>query len=208
MTDREGSGKTNATGRKASAKTSENKTSEKRGGARAPAAERPAAAEKAGRAAARKSAAAKEPATPVTLRIGEAAERAGVSSRTLRWYEERGLLVPTGYSVGGARRYSEDDVARLVHIRELQSLLGFDLGEIRDVLRGEDDLSGLRSEYTSGADDTRRREILLEATEINKKLRAVVRAKQERLAGMMGELETRASRYKKLLKEMDPPKAT
>jgi DNA-binding transcriptional MerR regulator len=215
MTDKEGSGKTNATGRKASAKTSEKKAPQKRGGAREPTAERPAAterppaAEKARRGAvARKSAAAKEPATPVTLRIGEAAERAGVSSRTLRWYEERGLLVPTGYSVGGARRYSEDDVARLVHIRELQSLLGFDLGEIRDVLRGEDDLSGLRSEYTSGADDTRRREILLEATEINKKLRAVVRAKQERLAGMMGELETRASRYKKLLKEMDPPEAT
>jgi DNA-binding transcriptional MerR regulator len=145
------------------------------------------------------------PAAPVTLRIGEAAERAGVSSRTLRWYEERGLLVPTGYSVGGARRYSEEDVARLVHIRELQSLLGFDLGEIRDVLRGEDDLSGLRSEYTSGADDTRRREILMEATEINKKLRAVVRGKQERLAGMMGELEARAARYKELLKEMDPP---
>ncbi len=144
--------------------------------------------------------------TPVTFRIGEAAERAGVSSRTLRWYEERGLLVPTGYSVGGARRYSEEDVARLVHIRELQSLLGFDLDEIRDVLRGEDDLSGLRSEYRSGADDARCREILLEATEINKKLRAVVRAKQERLAGMMGELEAKAATYKKLLKEMDTPR--
>jgi DNA-binding transcriptional MerR regulator len=147
-----------------------------------------------------------ETAAPVTLRIGEAAERAGVSSRTLRWYEERGLLVPTGYSVGGARRYSEEDVARLVHIRELQSLLGFDLGEIRDVLRGEDDLSGLRSEYRSGADDARRREILMEATEINKKLRAVVRGKQERLAGMMGELEAKAANYNVRLKEMDPPR--
>jgi DNA-binding transcriptional MerR regulator len=148
-----------------------------------------------------------ETAPPVTLRIGEAAERAGVSSRTLRWYEERGLLVPTGYSVGGARRYSEEDVARLVHIRELQSLLGFDLGEIRDVLRGEDDLSGLRSEYQSGADDARRREILMEATEINKKLRAVVRGKQERLADMMGELEARAANYRARLKEMAPPRS-
>jgi MerR family transcriptional regulator, repressor of the yfmOP operon len=148
-----------------------------------------------------------ETAPPVTLRIGEAAERAGVSSRTLRWYEERGLLVPTGYSVGGARRYSEEDVARLVHIRELQSLLGFDLGEIRDVLRGEDDLSGLRSEYRAGADDARRREILMEATEINKKLRAVVRGKQERLADMMGELEARAANYRARLKEMEPPRS-
>ena len=62
------------------------------------------------------------------FRIGEAAERAGVSSRTLRWYEEIGLLAPSGHSSGGARRYSEDDLTRIEHIRELQSLLGLDLG--------------------------------------------------------------------------------
>ncbi len=47
------------------------------------------------------------------LRIGEAAERAGVSCRTLRYYEELGLLVPAGHSAGGARRYTGDDVERL-----------------------------------------------------------------------------------------------
>ncbi len=139
---------------------------------------------------------------PGALRIGEAAERAGVSSRTLRWYEELGLLVPSGHSVGGARRYSEEDVDRLVHIRELQSLLGFDLGEIRDILRAEDDMAGLRTEYRSGADESRRREILLEATAINQKLRGVVSGKQERLAGMMAELEAKAASYKKRLREM------
>src|SRR5665213_3370900 len=140
------------------------------------------------------------------LRIGKAAERAGVSPRTLRWYEEIGLLAPANYSAGGARRYTEEDMGRIVHIRELQSLLGFDLGEIRDILRGEDDLAGLRSEYRSGPDDARRREILMEATEINKKLRAVVRGKQERLAGMMGELEAKAANYRARLKEMEPPR--
>ena len=59
---------------------------------------------------------------------------------------------PSGHSTGGARRYSNEDVGRIVHIRELQSLLGFDLGEIGEVLRGEDELDGLRSEYRSGAD--------------------------------------------------------
>jgi len=142
-------------------------------------------------------------ATPGLLRIGEAAERAGVSARTLRWYEEIGLMAPTDHSVGGARRYSEDDLARIVHIRELQSLLGFDLGEIRDVLRGEDDLAGLRDEYRSGPGAARRREILREAAGINARLRSVVASKQERLAGMMGELSEKASLYRKRLRELD-----
>ncbi|HWE70179.1 MAG TPA: MerR family transcriptional regulator [Acidimicrobiales bacterium] len=122
------------------------------------------------------------------LRIGMAAERAGVSPRTLRWYEEIGLLAPAGHSSGGARRYSQEDVDRIVHIRELQSLLGFDLGEIRDILRGQDDLAGLRHEYIAGADRGRQREILLEASSINDKLRAVVAGKQTRLGTMMDEL--------------------
>src|SRR5665213_1392114 len=137
------------------------------------------------------------------LRIGKAAERAGVSPRTLRWYEEIGLLAPANYSAGGARRYTEEDMGRIVHIRELQSLLGFDLGEIRDILRGEDDLAGLRDEYRSGVDPARNREILLEASAINDKLRAVVAAKQGRLDGMMAELIEKSNRYRKLLKEIE-----
>ena len=90
------------------------------------------------------------------FRIGEAAERAGVSPRTLRWYEEIGLLSPSGHTTGGARRYSEEDLTRIEHIRELQSLLGLDLGEIRDILWGEDALAGLRREYHAGAEAARR----------------------------------------------------
>jgi DNA-binding transcriptional MerR regulator len=67
------------------------------------------------------------------LRIGEAAARAAVSVRTLRYYEELGLLTPSAHSPGGARRYAEEDVARLARIRELKDLLGFDLDEVRTV---------------------------------------------------------------------------
>jgi len=141
---------------------------------------------------------------PGLLRIGEAAELAGVSPRTLRWYEEIGLLAPTGHSAGGARRYSGDDLRRIFHIRELQSLLGIDLGEIRDILHGEDALDGLRQEYRAGADLARRREILLEAKAINEKLRAVVTARQELLAIMMQRLEEQAARCVELLGHSDP----
>jgi len=143
-------------------------------------------------------------AQPQLLPIGEAAERAGVSPRTLRWYEEIGLLVPAGHSSGGARRYSQDDLGRIVHIRELQSLLGLDLGEIRDILLGEDALDGLRREYHAGAEAVRRREILLEASGINEKLRAVVARRQRHLTAMMQSLEEKSARYHQLLSELDP----
>ena len=60
-------------------------------------------------------------------RIGEIADAAGVSTRTLRYYEELGLVSPSGHSPGGARRYSDADLARVLRIRELQDLVGFNL---------------------------------------------------------------------------------
>jgi MerR family transcriptional regulator, repressor of the yfmOP operon len=137
------------------------------------------------------------------LRIGEAAEQAGVSCRTLRYYEELELLAPTGYSAGGARRYTEDDVGRLRRIRELQELLGFDLVEIRSILNGEDQLADLRSEYNSGASVERRKQILAEATKINDRLKETVRTKQGRLDEMMRELEARAKRHKVAAKNLE-----
>lgn len=147
------------------------------------------------------------PVASPRYRIGEAAERAGVSPRTLRWYEEIGLLAPSAHTSGGARRYSEDDLARIVQIRELQGLLGLDLGEIRDILQGEDALAGLRREYHRGPEAARRREILVEASAINEKLRAVVSSRQELLRAMTAALLDKANRYAELLAELDSDQA-
>jgi DNA-binding transcriptional MerR regulator len=136
------------------------------------------------------------------LRIGEAAQRVGVSARTLRYYEELGLLTPAGHSAGGARRYSEGDVARLVRIRELQELLGFDLGEIGDILRAEDHLADLRRQYQGAAGLARRRAIVAEALDVNARLRSVLRAKQDRLEEMMRGLEAKARRYRARAREL------
>lgn len=87
------------------------------------------------------------PDTAPHLRIGEAAGLAGVSTRTLRYYQELGLLTPSGKTAGGARRYSEADVARIQRIRHLQDLVGLDLNEIRTVLTAEDRLAAIRREW-------------------------------------------------------------
>lgn len=68
------------------------------------------------------------------LRISQAAERAGVSAPTIRYYEEIGLLPPPARSSAGYRRYTESAVEELRFIRKAQGL-GFSLDEIRDILQ-------------------------------------------------------------------------
>ncbi|WP_412076688.1 MerR family transcriptional regulator [Streptomyces xanthophaeus] len=63
------------------------------------------------------------------MRIGELAERAGTSTRTLRYYESRGLL-PARRDGNGYRTYDEDDLRLLRQIRMLQDF-GFELEETR-----------------------------------------------------------------------------
>ena len=89
-------------------------------------------------------------AADARYRIGEVAAETDVSTRTLRYYEELGLLTPSGHSPGGARRYSDDDVARVRRIRELQELVGFNLEEIRTIVAAEDRLGELRQEFRAG----------------------------------------------------------
>jgi DNA-binding transcriptional MerR regulator len=67
------------------------------------------------------------------MRIGEVAERTSLSLRTIRYYEEVGLVVPSARSQGGFRLYIEPDIARLELVKQMKPL-GFQLEEMRDML--------------------------------------------------------------------------
>ncbi|MFC4857806.1 MerR family transcriptional regulator [Actinophytocola glycyrrhizae] len=75
------------------------------------------------------------------MQIGEVAERTGLSLRTIRYYEEVGLVVPSARSQGGFRLYTEPDVERLELIKRMKPL-GFQLDEMRDLLAILDPQSG------------------------------------------------------------------
>ncbi len=78
------------------------------------------------------------------MQIGEVAARTELSLRTIRHYEESGLVVPSARSQGGFRLYTEADVARLMVIRRMKPL-GFTLDEMRALLAATDRLdSGAR----------------------------------------------------------------
>lgn len=70
---------------------------------------------------------------PATWKIGELAERTGLSVRTLHYYDEIGLLSPSGRTEAGHRLYAAGDVIRLQQIKSLRHL-GFSLEEVRDCL--------------------------------------------------------------------------
>jgi len=67
------------------------------------------------------------------MQIGEVAERTDLSLRTIRYYEEVGLVVPSSRSQGGFRLYTEPDIDRLNLIKKMKPL-GFQLEEMRDLL--------------------------------------------------------------------------
>jgi len=72
-------------------------------------------------------------ATLPMMHIGELADRSEMSLRTIRHYDETGLLRPSGRTVGGFRLYTERDLERLLVIRRMRPL-GFSLEEMGEVL--------------------------------------------------------------------------
>ena len=77
----------------------------------------------------------------VTMHIGELAENTGLSLRTIRHYDEVGLLKPSGRTEGGFRLYSQNDLSRLLLIRRMKPL-GYSLGEMTELLSIIDTLNG------------------------------------------------------------------
>ncbi|MGP4050374.1 MerR family transcriptional regulator [Streptomyces sp. 2A115] len=123
------------------------------------------------------------------MQIGEVAARTELSLRTIRHYEETGLVIPSARSRGGFRLYTETDVARLMVIRRMKPL-GFTLEQMRDLLAATDRLD-------SGELDTGEREALLErvrtferaAEEQVEKLRVQLARAEDFAATLRGRLE-------------------
>jgi DNA-binding transcriptional MerR regulator len=140
------------------------------------------------------------------LGIGAAAERAGVSQRALRYYQQIGLLTPCGCTPGGLRRYSEADLARVARIRQLQELLSLDLDAIAKVLNDEDRMAQIKRAYLDeGTSRVQRQELLQESLNLQLGLRAIVDAKLRGIEGFLADLDARISRTRALLDQPPEP---
>jgi MerR family transcriptional regulator, repressor of the yfmOP operon len=98
------------------------------------------------------------------LRIGEVAEMTGVTPRTIRYYEEIGLLPGASNREQGKHRcYTQGDVERINEIVRLRDLLGLSLEQLSSLLEAEAARAELRREYQEAEDPGTRRRILDEA---------------------------------------------
>ncbi|MBT2397894.1 MerR family transcriptional regulator [Streptomyces sp. ISL-100] len=121
------------------------------------------------------------------MQIGEVATRTELSLRTIRHYEETGLVTPSARSQGGFRLYTEADVARLMVVRRMKPL-GFTLDQMRDLLDATDRLDAPEPPTED------EREALLE------RVRGFERAAAERVSDLRTQLE-RAKEFARTLHE-------
>jgi len=129
------------------------------------------------------------------LRIGEVAELTGTTPRTIRYYEEIGLLPGSGERAQGKHRwYSQADVDRMREILRLKELLGLSLEQLSKLLEAENARAELRREWSEAQDAATRRRILDEALRHIGTQLDLVRSRRRELEQLERELvEKRAS---------------
>jgi DNA-binding transcriptional MerR regulator len=140
----------------------------------------------------------------LTYRIGEVAELAGTTPRTIRYYEQVGLLpVPPTHEKGRHRTYGEGDVARLQELIRLRDLLGVSLEELKTLVEAEEARAALRERWQHTAADADRRAILEQALGHLTAQLALVRSRRAALDGLESELAAKLERITARLSELE-----
>jgi DNA-binding transcriptional MerR regulator len=135
-------------------------------------------------------------------RIEQVADRLHTTKRTLRYYEEIGLLPPSSRTEGGYRLYSEEDIARLERIQRLKDLLGFSLAEIRELLQTDDERGLVRAAYQHETDPAVKLRHIEEAERLTRQQLGVVEHKMAGLEKMRGEILERMEHYQRHRQEL------
>lgn len=137
------------------------------------------------------------------VQIGEVAERTGLTCRTLRFYEEKGLLTPPSRMEGGFRLYSPEDVERIQHIVQLRDLLGVTLADIKEMIEAEEFLNQIKAEYRQAADVAVKRDRLRRAIQIMEGQIEVMDRKIAQLSQMRDSWQEKSARYRERMHELE-----
>ena len=136
---------------------------------------------------------------PARLRIGELAELTGTTPRTIRYYEEIGLLEGGEREQGKHRSYNEEDVARVNEIVRLRDLLGLSLEQLSQLVEAETARAEIRREYARATDPDERRGLLEQSLGHIATQLELVRGRKRELEKLESELvEKRRSVKRKL----------
>lgn len=134
-----------------------------------------------------------EPNTGMT--VDTVVRRLGVTPRTLRYYEEVGLVTPAARTAGGHRLYDSETVERLQQILRLKDNLGVSLQEIREILEAEESLENLRHTFRQGGLSVdEQKAVLNRYIEVLEKLICKMDEKIESVTAMRKAYQTRFER--------------
>src|SRR5690242_7477158 len=114
--------------------------------------------------------------------IGAVGRAVGLTARAIRYYEELGLLRPAVRVKGADRLFNQSDVDRLREIKYLREVIGFSLGEIRELLDTENVRAELRTQYYGTSDPRIRVKLLREAMDLAERRLGIVERKLAQVA--------------------------
>jgi MerR family transcriptional regulator, repressor of the yfmOP operon len=137
------------------------------------------------------------------LRIQEVAAETGLTARSIRYYEEVGLLKPAARSEGDYRLYDADDLERLRFIKGLRDDAGFSLAEIGQLLGDEAARVRNRERFRSTPDPDERKAVLRDSIARIDRQVATLRAKIDRVEGMIAEAKARRAHLVTHLAEIE-----
>jgi DNA-binding transcriptional MerR regulator len=138
-----------------------------------------------------------------TLRIGEVAELVGITPRTIRYYEELGLLSAAPTRTKGAHRmYTQADVAQLQELIRLRDLLGLTLDELVTLAETEEARRALREQWHDDPTDLERVEILDQAIELAQRQLKLLQTRREKLEEFASELDEKLRRLRRQRREL------
>jgi DNA-binding transcriptional MerR regulator len=137
------------------------------------------------------------------IRIGELARRVGATPRTVRYYEELGLLPGHGRGEGRHRLYDAADEARLSELIRVRDLLGLSLAELRAWDAAEHARAVLRERWAADPSEGERAQIAAEAREPIETQLALVRSRRAALEELEDELVAKRRRMREVLHELD-----
>jgi MerR family transcriptional regulator, repressor of the yfmOP operon len=135
------------------------------------------------------------------LQIDDVASRTGLTKRTIRYYEEIGLLHPPSRTEGGYRLFAEEDVQRLERIKQLRELMNFSLAEIKEHIEADELRKQLQLQVKREADDHNRLEQLRRLADVTAMQVSRIEEKIRQLGEIRAEYQGRLDRTRLRLEE-------
>ncbi|WP_028551467.1 MerR family transcriptional regulator [Paenibacillus sp. UNC451MF] len=137
------------------------------------------------------------------FKIDDVAKECGLTKRTLRYYEEIGLLSPPERTDGGIRMYTQEHIDRLKRLINARDVLGFSLQELQRYISITEELESHRQGYRQISDDKEKLPKLIQLEPVVKNQLVIIEEKLEKMIEMRDEIQQFLNRVQAAIARMN-----